>query len=153
MQRLAAELDSRAARGCVVEAHGDLRPEHVCLLPEPQIIDCLEFSRDFRILDPADELAFLALECERLGDPGRHHPQIGRARHTDGMKGIHDAPDRAEQPDERRDARRRGQERHAVFELVDLERRCAQQRPVERLKGTAAILRKLVALAEPAKAA
>ena len=28
------------------------------------IIDCLEFNRDFRILDPVEELAFLALECE-----------------------------------------------------------------------------------------
>lgn len=60
-------LDERARRGYVVEAHGDLRPEHVCLEPQPQIIDCLEFSRDFRLLDIVDELAFLALECERLG--------------------------------------------------------------------------------------
>ena len=66
----AASFNERARNRRIVEGHGDLRPEHVCLLPEPQIIDCLEFSRDFRILDPADELAFLALECERLGDPG-----------------------------------------------------------------------------------
>jgi len=62
-------LDKRARVGRIVEAHGDLRPEHICLEPEPQIIDCLEFSRELRILDPADELAFLALECERLGAP------------------------------------------------------------------------------------
>lgn len=53
----------------VIEAHGDLRPEHICLSEPPQIIDCLEFKRDFRILDPVDELSFLALECERLGAP------------------------------------------------------------------------------------
>jgi uncharacterized protein len=53
----------------VIEAHGDLRPEHICLEAEPQVIDCMEFSRDFRLLDPADELGFLALECERLGAP------------------------------------------------------------------------------------
>lgn len=70
LEREAASFDERARNRRIVEGHGDLRPEHVCLLPEPQIIDCLEFSRDFRILDPADELAFLALECERLGDPG-----------------------------------------------------------------------------------
>jgi uncharacterized protein len=52
----------------VVEAHGDLRPEHICLTDPPVIIDCLEFRRDFRILDPLDELAFLGMECERLGD-------------------------------------------------------------------------------------
>jgi aminoglycoside phosphotransferase family enzyme len=53
--------------GRVVEAHGDLRPEHICLEPEPVVIDCLEFNRSLRILDVASELMFLALECERLG--------------------------------------------------------------------------------------
>lgn len=51
----------------IVEGHGDLRPQHICLRPETAIIDCLEFNRALRILDPADELAFLWLECERLG--------------------------------------------------------------------------------------
>jgi aminoglycoside phosphotransferase family enzyme len=51
----------------VVEGHGDLRPEHVYLGPPPQAIDCLEFRRSLRLLDPADELAYLGLECERLG--------------------------------------------------------------------------------------
>jgi aminoglycoside phosphotransferase family enzyme len=60
-------FDRRVHEGRIVEGHGDLRPEHICLAPEPAIIDCLEFSRDLRLLDPADELAFLGLECERLG--------------------------------------------------------------------------------------
>ncbi len=51
----------------VVEGHGDLRPEHICLGSTPRIIDCLEFRLDLRCLDPLDELAFLAMECERLG--------------------------------------------------------------------------------------
>ena len=67
LERAANLFDERARAGRIVEAHGDLRPEHICVEPHPQIIDCLEFSHDFRILDPADELAFLALECERLG--------------------------------------------------------------------------------------
>jgi aminoglycoside phosphotransferase family enzyme len=66
-----ALFEQRAREGRIVEAHGDLRPEHVCLLePEPVIIDCLEFSRALRTLDAAAELAFLAQECERLGAPG-----------------------------------------------------------------------------------
>lgn len=65
--RKAALLEERVRAGWIVEGHGDLRPEHICLLPEPQIIDCLEFSQDLRTADAADELAFLALECERLG--------------------------------------------------------------------------------------
>jgi aminoglycoside phosphotransferase family enzyme len=67
LDRAAALFDGRVRGGHIVEAHGDLRPEHICLEQPPQIIDCLEFSLDFRILDTADELAFLALECERLG--------------------------------------------------------------------------------------
>ncbi len=51
----------------IVEGHGDLRPQHICLGPKIAIIDCLEFNRTLRTLDPVDELAFLALECERLG--------------------------------------------------------------------------------------
>jgi hypothetical protein len=60
-------LDAR--RGAIVEGHGDLRPEHVCLDGEPQVIDCLDFSRALRTLDAVDDVAFLALECARLGAP------------------------------------------------------------------------------------
>jgi aminoglycoside phosphotransferase family enzyme len=62
-------LIERHQAGRIVEGHGDLRPEHICLEREPVIIDCLEFSRTLRIVDPADELAFLALECAMLGEP------------------------------------------------------------------------------------
>lgn len=58
-------LDARV--GHVVEGHGDLRPEHVYLNDPPVVIDCLEFNRDFRMIDPADELAYLAMECDRFG--------------------------------------------------------------------------------------
>jgi uncharacterized protein len=58
---------ARVACGRIVEGHGDLRPEHVYLGTSPAIIDCLEFSRDFRLVDPLEELAFLAMECTRLG--------------------------------------------------------------------------------------
>lgn len=61
----AACLDGRIAAGRVVEAHGDLRPEHVYLGEPLAIIDCLEFSRELRLLDGIDEIGFLALECER----------------------------------------------------------------------------------------
>jgi aminoglycoside phosphotransferase family enzyme/predicted kinase len=65
----AETFDARVSEGRIVEGHGDLRPEHICLEAEPQIIDCLEFSRSLRTLDTIDELGFLALECERLGAP------------------------------------------------------------------------------------
>jgi len=62
-------LDDRVRERRIVEWHGDLRPEHIYLGAEPVITDCLEFDRALRILDPADELAYLALECEMLGAP------------------------------------------------------------------------------------
>lgn len=60
-------LDARIRQGRVIDAHGDLRPEHVCLEAPPVIIDPLEFDDDLRMLDAASELAFFSLECERLG--------------------------------------------------------------------------------------
>lgn len=60
-------LCRRAAAGRVVDGHGDLRPEHVCLNTPPVIIDCLEFNERLRQVDPFDEIAYLALECARLG--------------------------------------------------------------------------------------
>lgn len=58
-------LQQRMAAGRIVDGHGDLRPEHVYLVPEPMIIDCLEFSRRLRLGDGAEELAFLTMECRR----------------------------------------------------------------------------------------
>jgi aminoglycoside phosphotransferase family enzyme/predicted kinase len=60
-------LDQRVADGRIVDGHGDLKPEHVYLLPEPTIIDCIEFNAEFRQLDELDELGFLAMECDYLG--------------------------------------------------------------------------------------
>lgn len=58
-------LAERVRGGRLVDGHGDLRPEHVyCVEPGPQIVDCVEFQPEFRRLDGADELAFLAMECE-----------------------------------------------------------------------------------------
>jgi aminoglycoside phosphotransferase family enzyme len=62
-----ALLVERVRARQIVEGHGDLRPEHVHLGPPVNIIDCLEFSRWLRLVDPFDELAFFCMECERLG--------------------------------------------------------------------------------------
>lgn len=51
----------------IVDGHGDLRPEHIWLGDTVRIIDCLEFNARLRQLDPFDEVAYLSLECERLG--------------------------------------------------------------------------------------
>lgn len=62
-------FDLRVKEKRIVDAHGDLRPEHICLIDPPKFIDCLEFNPSFRMLDPADELAFLSMETEYAGGP------------------------------------------------------------------------------------
>lgn len=69
LERLRPVLEGRVREERIIESHGDLRPEHIHLGPPPAIFDCLELAREPRILDPADELSFLAVECERLGSP------------------------------------------------------------------------------------
>lgn len=68
MLRCADRLAHRIEQRRIVDAHGDLRPEHIWLTDRVQIIDCIEFSARLRAKDPLDEVAFLDLECERLGD-------------------------------------------------------------------------------------
>lgn len=76
LDRLDAAIEARAPLlrervlgGHVVDGHGDLRPEHVCLNDPPVVIDCLEFSAELRQVDPFDELAYLGLECAVIGAP------------------------------------------------------------------------------------
>ena len=51
----------------IVDGHGDLRPEHIFIDDSVTIIDCLEFNANLRAVDPFDEIAYLCVECERLG--------------------------------------------------------------------------------------
>jgi len=67
MEEVAPLIEGRVAAGAIVEGHGDLRPEHVCLSNPPQIIDCLEFNRALRMVDPYDEVNYLGMECDMLG--------------------------------------------------------------------------------------
>ncbi|MCA9229425.1 MAG: AAA family ATPase [Planctomycetales bacterium] len=61
------EFERRVHEGRIVEGHGDLRPEHIYLNPDPLLIDCIEFAAEFRQLDVIDELSFLAVECKHRG--------------------------------------------------------------------------------------
>ncbi|MFC1758622.1 AAA family ATPase [Planctomycetota bacterium] len=60
-------LTDRVCDGRIVDGHGDLRPEHIYFEKEPIVIDCIEFNDEYRNNDIVDELAFLAMECDRLG--------------------------------------------------------------------------------------
>jgi aminoglycoside phosphotransferase family enzyme/predicted kinase len=64
-----ALLNSRSRDGYVREGHGDLRCEHVCISPAGDlvIVDCVEFSERLRYADVACDIAFLAMDLDRLG--------------------------------------------------------------------------------------
>ena len=63
-------LESRQHNQLVREVHGDLRPEHVCILDggDIEILDRLEFDPDLRCLDCVEELAYFGLECRAIGE-------------------------------------------------------------------------------------
>jgi uncharacterized protein len=82
VERYAAALGARGA--LVIEGHGDLRAEHVWLGPVVSVIDCLEFSRDLRLLDPAYDLAALGLDSARLGPRGLGLEMMRRYRDASG---------------------------------------------------------------------
>jgi aminoglycoside phosphotransferase family enzyme/predicted kinase len=64
-------FEERAAAGCAVDGHGDLLADDIYLLDDgPRVLDCIEFYDDFRYVDVLDEVAFLAMDIERLGAPG-----------------------------------------------------------------------------------
>jgi aminoglycoside phosphotransferase family enzyme/predicted kinase len=60
----------RIAGGYVCDGHGDLQADDVFCLPDgPRILDCIEFCDEFRFSDKASDVAFLAMDLERLGAP------------------------------------------------------------------------------------
>jgi aminoglycoside phosphotransferase family enzyme/predicted kinase len=63
-------LEQRRLEGRAIDGHGDLHLDHVWLEPNesrPLLIDCLEFSEDLRKIDPASEVAFLAMDLRYRG--------------------------------------------------------------------------------------
>jgi hypothetical protein len=63
----ARTFEARRRAGSVREGHGDLRAEHVLVDGDVRIVDCIEFDRDLRQLDVADDLAFLVLDLAARG--------------------------------------------------------------------------------------
>jgi uncharacterized protein len=61
---------SRVAGGRILDGHGDLLADDIFLLDDgPRVLDCLEFDDRLRWLDGLDDIAFLAMDLERLGAP------------------------------------------------------------------------------------
>jgi hypothetical protein len=69
MRREASRFAARVAAGRIRDCHGDLQAQHVCCTEPIQIFDCIEFNHRFRYGDVAGEIAFLAMDLDRLGRP------------------------------------------------------------------------------------
>jgi aminoglycoside phosphotransferase family enzyme/predicted kinase len=58
----------RIAAGQIVDGHGDLLADDIfCLDDGPRVLDCLEFDDALRFGDVVADVAFLAMDLERLG--------------------------------------------------------------------------------------
>ncbi|MHC5209212.1 MAG: bifunctional aminoglycoside phosphotransferase/ATP-binding protein [Planctomycetota bacterium] len=86
LARHAEELATRPAR----DGHGDLRLEHLYLMPRgPVLIDCIEFLDRFRIGDPVLDVAFLAMDLLHEGHAALGEFLLGRfAYETDDYDGY-----------------------------------------------------------------
>ncbi len=59
-----ALLQQREKSGFVIDGHGDLHAEHICLSDPICIYDCIEFNERFRVGDRIADLAFLLMDLE-----------------------------------------------------------------------------------------
>ncbi len=82
-------LEQRVRDGLVCDGHGDLLADDIFCLPDgPRILDCIEFDDRLRWGDVLADVAFLAMDLDRLDAPdlaahlladygefsGEHHP-------------------------------------------------------------------------------
>lgn len=63
-------FEQRIADGWVRDGHGDLRAEHIyCTDDGPRVIDCVAFDDSLRVSDSLADVAFLAMDLDRLAGP------------------------------------------------------------------------------------
>ena len=60
-------FDKRISQGKVRDCHGDLHSGNIFLVDGIVIFDCIEFSKDFRYIDVANEIAFMAMDLDAFG--------------------------------------------------------------------------------------
>ena len=61
-------FERRIAAGRAVDGHGDLMADDIfCLHDGPRVLDCIEFDDRYRLGDTLADVAFLAMDLERLG--------------------------------------------------------------------------------------
>ncbi len=72
LERLAPAFEARRRAGRAVDGHGDVHLQHVWFEAGPRdpiLVDCIEFREDWRQIDAAAEIAFLAMDLRYRGRP------------------------------------------------------------------------------------
>lgn len=65
-----ALFEHRVREGRALDGHGDLLADDIFLLDDgPRVLDCIEFDDGLRLGDALADVAFLAMDLERLGRP------------------------------------------------------------------------------------
>ena len=62
-------LNQRVLDGLTRDGHGDIRADHVYLLDEVTIVDCIEFNDRLRYGDVATDVGFLAMDLDARNRP------------------------------------------------------------------------------------
>jgi aminoglycoside phosphotransferase family enzyme/predicted kinase len=63
-------FERRISDGRALDGHGDLLADDIFLLDDgPRVLDCIEFDDGLRLGDALADVAFLAMDLERLGRP------------------------------------------------------------------------------------
>ncbi|MBU0532871.1 hypothetical protein KKB44_05260 [Candidatus Micrarchaeota archaeon] len=60
-------FEKRQKEGKIRDCHGDLHSANIFITDEIVIFDCIEFSKDFRFVDVASEIAFMAMDLDAFG--------------------------------------------------------------------------------------
>jgi uncharacterized protein len=67
VRKNSALMRGRAHDAFIRECHGDLHSGNVFFQDGIRIIDCIEFSADFRCIDVASDIAFMAMDLDYAG--------------------------------------------------------------------------------------
>jgi aminoglycoside phosphotransferase family enzyme len=87
-----AMLEARVADGRIREGHGDLHAANICLAEGgPVVYDRIEFSDSLRCCDVASDIAFLAMDLDRLGARAESAAVVERYAAATGDPTLHDA--------------------------------------------------------------
>jgi uncharacterized protein len=71
-------MRNRQVDGMVRDCHGDLHTSNVFVAEKKYIFDCIEFSEDFRFIDVASEIAFMAMDLDAKGREDLSNVFVGK---------------------------------------------------------------------------